>query len=630
MIILFVYSFAYICANIELKRVIMNKPLFADCYNALEYNHLFKSPDNMNFYSAKQTDNDYIMVDDYDCGDYNIWSETPIIFLVNDKLLCRREEKYGVVNAEGLTIIPFVYDRFEDREEIKKDRYNVLLGNRWGVIDSCGKEIFRVKYNSPIPTLKQLYKSTNSILCRNTILVEDADTHRQGLVDFNGQEVIPTIYSRIERSGDWDYVYVNLGAIEETEPDCTWNGLWGCYNWQGKEVIPVKYHAVHYLNKYFIAGDDEYEDSYNDDSKYYGLYDLYDLEGIMIIGGFNNCQIGVNYLILHFGIVFKSYWKKTYWSGIECGIEYGEELVKDLNYDKMCSIIVDKKLTSFIPRHLIEETHEEIVYEFDFLCNNLPTGEGLLIGECPKLRKGKRYSENDGIIKGISVSSAFSINDNIVIYNSNKEIVMDDCSIVRLKGIVFCNEPVVIAPVYIDVKLINDELLFFRNENSLIGIRNAVKELLAPQFSLITNPYDNIAIGFKIKHIEEDETHQCQCCLLKFYKDAIHQEDIVEMTGGQLYELLYPTLESSDWGTIGLSKEHEMLITQYWKHIPHNDNDTNRFWYPLYKDFKYLRDDEYYEGVEESMSDNSTDSYNWEYYNDGLDMDQQDERFWNF
>ena len=24
------------------------------------------------------------------------------------------------------------------------------------------------------------------------------------------------------------------------------------------------------------------------------------------------------------------------------------------------------------------------------------------------------------------------------------------------------------------------------------------------------------------------------------------------------------------------------------------------------------------------------DYYNWGYYNDGLDMDQQDERFWNF
>ena len=37
---------------------------------------------------------------------------------------------------------------------------------------------------------------------------------------------------------------------------------------------------------------------------------------------------------------------------------------------------------------------------------------------------GKNYSENDWIIKRISVYSASSINDTIVMYKSNKEITM--------------------------------------------------------------------------------------------------------------------------------------------------------------------------------------------------------------
>ena len=44
---------------------------------------------------------------------------------------------------------------------------------------------------------------------------------------------------------------------------------------------------------------------------------------------------------------------------------------------------------------------------------------------------------------------------------------------------------------------------------------------------------------------------------------------------------------------IELSEEHKILIAQYWKHIPHNDNDINRFWYPYYEDFKYLWEDEH-------------------------------------
>lgn len=603
----------------------MDKPLFSEYCHAQEYKHLFKSHDDMNFYSAKEGDNNYIMVDDYDCEIYEVWSEIPIIFLENDRLLCKRDEKYGVVNAEGWTIIPFVYDRFDNRGEFENDRYSVLLGNRWGMIDSSGKELFRIKYSNPIPILKFPRRVSNDVICRGTILVEDADTHRQGLVDYNGHEVIPTIYSKIERSGNWDYVFVNWGAIEEPEPNCTWNGVWGCYNWQGKEVVPIKYHAIHYINGYFIAGDDEYKHLGNDwKDKYYGIYDLYDLQGTMIIGGFNNCQIGTNYFILNFGIIVESYWKTTYWGNTE--IEYGDKLVKELNCEQMCSIVVNKELISYIPRHLVEETREEIENEYDCLCNNLPQGEGLLIGECPRLRFGKKYSEADKIIKGISAYSASSINDIVVMYSSNKKITMNDGSIVQLKGIIFGNERVVIPPVYRDIKSIKNQLLFIQNENGLVGIRNASKELLKPQFNLITNPHSNIAIGFKITYLKEEEIYQCQCCLLKFNEDSIHQENIMEMTGSQLHELLY--CKFSNWRTFKLNEEHLALITQYWRSIPHNDNGT--FWYSYCQDFRWLWKNEHYEEIKESMSNDSTDSYNWEYYSDGLDMDQQDERFWNF
>lgn len=599
----------------------MDKPLFSKYCHALEYKHLFKSHDDMNFYSAKEGDNDYIMVDDYDCGNYDVWSEIPIILLEDDRLLCKRNEKYGVVNAEGWTIIPFVYDRFDNREEAEKNRYSVLLGNKWGVIDSSGRELFRIKYNNPIPILKFPRRvstvSNDVIICRGGILVEDADTHRQGLVSLNGQEVIPTIYSKIEQSGNWDYVFVNWGAIEEPEPYSTLNGVWGCYNWQGKEVIPVKYHAIHCIDDYFIAGDDEYSCDCED----YGTYDLYNMQGTMIMGGFNNCQIGTNYFIFKFGITVKSRWEKSYWDDFE----YAESLVKELNCDKMCSIIVDKELKSLIPRHLIEQTREEAEYEFDFLMNNLPIGEGLLIGECPRLCQGKKYSKDDKIIKGISVRSASSINDFAVKYSSNKKVTMDDGSIVRLTGIIFNNERMVIAPIYISIKSISDRLFFVLNKKGLVGIRDISKELLKPQFNLIANPHNNIAIGFKIAYIEEEEIYQCECSLLKFNEDSIHQEDIVKMTGSQLYELLY--CEFSNWRDFELSEEHKILITQYWEHI-FSKNDT--FWYSYCNDFKYLWEDEHSEEIRENMSNYSTDSYNWEYYNDGLDMDQQDERFWNF
>ena len=65
----------------------MDKPLFSKYCHALEYQHLFKSHDDMNFYSAKKGDNNYIMVNDYDRENYDVWSETPIILLEDDRLL---------------------------------------------------------------------------------------------------------------------------------------------------------------------------------------------------------------------------------------------------------------------------------------------------------------------------------------------------------------------------------------------------------------------------------------------------------------------------------------------------------------------------------------------------------------
>lgn len=591
----------------------MDKPLYAENCQASEYIYLCKDVDNMNLYSAKVDDNEYAIANDYDSISYDIYSEEPFVLLTDERLLCKREGKYGVVDLEGWEIIPFVYDKFEKGIGVD-GKYDVLLGHRWGVIDLSGNEVFRIKYKNPI-----YGKLPHDILCGNLILVEDADTYRKGLVDFEGKEVIPTIYSKIEQCENLDYIYVNWGAKEDVEYHCMQNGLWGCYNCNGTEIIPVKFHAIHYINGYFIVGDDESIQRLYDEENdiYYGLYDLYDSEGNMIIGGFNNCQIGTNYFVFTFGLTFEFRYD---YEGFECG--------KDIYCDKMCSVIVNKDLMSFFPRHMIKGTRDEIEFEYNILCNILPAGEGNLIGECPKLCKGKRYSENDKLIKGIGVYSVFSINDNIVEYSSGMKIKKNDFSIACLRGLIFCNKSIVIEQIYIAVKAINDELVFIQGKNDLVGIRNATKELLIPQFDLITNPYNNLAIGIKI---EEYEKYQCQCYLLRFNEDFIQKEYIVEIDGSLLYDLLYSAVDSLDnWKNFDLSEEHETLILQYWSYICRNNFSGDCFWFPSYRDFKYLEREYYDEDSDGNMFDRSSDLCDWRYYDDGLDMDQQDERFWNF
>ena len=610
----------------------MKKPLLAENLMAEEYQYLYTDNDNMNYYSAKIDDNEYIVVDDYDCTRYTwddrIWSEENVVVLANNRLLCRQNGKYGVVDYEGWTVIPFVYEEFIDRKDkCDETRYNVRLNNRWGVINLLGEDIYKIKYKQPIP------------ICQSYTIVEDADTNSKGIIRFNGIEILPTIFSEIKeiylRNNNETstlYFLVAYGSNEDFEG--LKNGIWGCYNWQGEEIIPVKFHSIHCIENFFIVGDDEYigKDYYSDEDYFIGTYDLYDKDGNMIIGGFNHIQIKENYFILQFGIEVKQYWERIYFG--KHPLDYDEELNYKIIDENSISIIIDDNLKSLVPLHLITDSEEEIKYEYDVLMNNVSEGQDILIGEYPNLKRGKRYSSNDKIIQKISVKHAHFDTDNIIIYSPYKEVrskkeYSDDI----LRGLIFCREHMMTAPLYLSMKAINDYFVFIKNDIGLVGIRDFEKELIKPQYDLITNFYKGCAVAFKIicrsecdDEFEDDYeitcTRECEYTILRIANSTIVQERGGVITGAELYSLLY----SSDLSLGYIFNDDDLTDKEeYWKNIPRNENNE-RFWFPLYSDFKYLSDN--YDGNIDKQINEWDD--NWDYYNDNLDMDQQSPEFWNF
>lgn len=573
----------------------MKKPLFAEILKAKEYQYLYTDNDNMNYYSAKQYDDYYVLVDDYDNEVFTlsecISSEKHICLLAENRFLCVREGKYGVVDNEGWVIIPFVYDEFKIRnEQCNENRYDVCLNNRWGVINLLGKDICKIKYKAPVPVNKSF------------TIVEDADTNCKGVIRIDGVEIIPTIFSQIKE----EYLQINnqtsvlhflvaYGVNDFIELGCYINGIWGCYNWKGEEIIPVKFHSIHCIKNYFIVGDDEYigRDYYSDEDYYIGTYDLYDKDGNMIIGGFNHIQIKDNHFILQYGIEVKQHWETKYWGEIP----YDEELNYEIVYENSLSIIIDKDLKSLIPIHLMTDCEEEIKYEYDVLMNNVSEGQGILIGEYPNLKRGKRYLSNDIIIKKISVKHAHFETDNIIIYSPYKEVkskkeYSDDI----LRGLIFCREHMMTAPLYLSMKAINDQFVFIKNDMGLVGIRDIEKELIKPQYDLITNFYKGCAVAFKIicrsecdDGLEDDYetqtyTRECEYTILRITKNTIVQEKGGVISDTELYDLLY----SSDLSLSYIfENEDKTDKEEYWKNIPRNENNDS-FWFPLYRDFKYL------------------------------------------
>ena len=605
----------------------MKKPLFAEILEAEEYHYLYTDNDNMNYYSAKIDDNEYIVVDDYDCTrftwDDRIWSEENVIVLANNRLLCKQNGKYGVVDYEGWIVIPFVYEEFIDRKDkCDETRYNVRLNNRWGVINLLGQDIYKIKYKQPIP------------ICQSYAIVEDADTNSKGIIRFDGIEILPTIFSEIKEiyprnNNETSILYFLVAYGSNENSDGLKNGIWGCYNWKGEEIIPVKFHSIHCIKNYFIVGDDEYigRDYYSDGAYYIGTYDLYDKDGNMIIGGFNHIQIKDKHFILQYGIEVKQHWETKYWGEIP----YDEELNYEIVYENSLSIIIDEDLKSLVPIHLITDCEEEIKYEYDVLMNNVSEGQGILIGEYPNLKRGKRYSSNDIIIKKISVKHAHFDTDNIIIYSAYKEVrskkeYSDDI----LRGIIFCRERTMTDSLYLSMKAINDQFVFIKNNMGLVGIRDIEKELVKPQFDLITNFHKGCAVAFKIicrsecdDELEDDNeitcTRECEYTILRIANSTIVQERGGMITDTELYCLLYSSDLSFIFNNDDLADKEE-----YWRNIPHNEND--HFWFPLCSDFKYLSDN-----IDDNI-DKQTNEWddNRDYYNDNLDMDHQSPEFWNF
>lgn len=596
----------------------MKRPLLTETHSAEEYNYLYTDSDNMNYYSAKKHEDYYVLVDDYDSEVFTlsecmISSEKHICLLAENRFLCVREGKYGVVDYEGWEIIPFVYDEFKIRnEDCDESRFDVCINNKWKVINLSGKDVYKVKQ-----------KVSNPINQPFTI-VEDTETKRKGVVRFDGVEIIPSIYSQIkdvylhDDNNSTIYFLVGFGDSDNIEPECYINGIWGCYNWKGEEIIPVKFHSIHCVKNYFVAGNDEHiwEGYHNDEERYIGTYELYDKNGIMTIGGFNQIQINNDCFVLTFGVKVYPYWQTMYWNG--------ETYKYKVSYDKSISIIIDKNLKSLIPIHLYEESTEEIKFEYDVLANSISEGNGMLVGEYAELKPGVRYTPDNRTIQRICVKSANFEDDNIIKYYPFKEVkVSEKISEYKLCGLIFCKERKIIPPTYRSVKVINSEMIFIQDSKGLVGIKNGKEELVKTQFDLITNPHENMAIAFKINNIQEKGytiDYQCEYTILKFDKNTIKQERGGIISGAELYELLHPLNLPNLYGE-AKSREEE-----YWNNIPRND-ESNHFWFPQYSDFKFLEEvckEDYIDGDSDDWDDN------WDYYNDNLDIDQQSPEFWNF
>lgn len=273
-----------------------------------------------------------------------------------------RKGKYGLVDLNGYTKVPYKYDSIEIRED---GNLNISINGGFGIMDVKGREIISPKYRIVLPDdIQKAYEVT------------DAFSEARGVVQ-SGKEIIPPIYGEVYRLEDLfvvgvdrfetdEYEYNDDGEVEYVHPEnfcrliegwdftkSTHCRYYGILDNDGNEIVPTKYDCIKFQNGYILAGRDGnflFHDSDCDSSErvcseYSGVYDLYDTSGKLIFGGFNKFDYveDEQIFLFHFG----GHWR-TY---SECVDEWNDIYVDTFDFVEGTGrwLFLDKELTSIVP-----------------------------------------------------------------------------------------------------------------------------------------------------------------------------------------------------------------------------------------------------------------------------------------
>lgn len=190
-----------------------------------------------------------------------------IPYFNNGFAVFKKDQKYGLVNKAGMTVVPFEYSSLMYYPELN----NSLIANKsvgfvsnYGVINTDNKVIIPLEYDditSPLSGKYFVVKKNNKF----------------GLKDINGKDVLPTEYTQlsvyadnnvilakkgddygfIDMKGNWLFkkssaVY-NLVSCKYGMVLCKVNDKYGFLNLKGEEVITTQYDWADDFNEYGIA-----------------------------------------------------------------------------------------------------------------------------------------------------------------------------------------------------------------------------------------------------------------------------------------------------------------------------------------------------------------------------------------
>ena len=222
----------------------------------------------------------------------------------------------------------------------------------WGIGTDKGIVLFKNHLMRQPSKIRPLYRDKNSSLR----IIQDRDTKKYGIISFETfEEIIHCHYEDIKKSSF--YEGNGYDAVEKHYLKTLKEGKWGCFDENCALLINCLYRDIQYKNGYYECirdGDylcyDTIPSSRNDkwyDSIYVGKKDLYDSEGILQIGGYDELDFQDNYLLFYWGTKYDRYYVKE-----DLLDATGCETIKlsklRLSFEKSQCLVVDRNFNSIM------------------------------------------------------------------------------------------------------------------------------------------------------------------------------------------------------------------------------------------------------------------------------------------
>lgn len=153
-------------------------------------------------------------------------------FSQNGMAVVEKDGKWGYIDESGKNVIPFQFEQ----------AYNFTENGVAKVVTEGGEEGYINTNGEVIITVGQDIVYASPFMGDLAIIEEYDEDFSYGLINSEGNEVLPCEYSSIYSSGQENLMIVQEGGADEEK-------TYGCVNEKGKMVVPVQYDYI------FGAGD---------------------------------------------------------------------------------------------------------------------------------------------------------------------------------------------------------------------------------------------------------------------------------------------------------------------------------------------------------------------------------------